>query len=100
MAIMVAIASSQTLLDNKNIDISSIDALNNDFYVAFTLAAIVAAIAAIVAFVVIRKPNTSSERNKKEEEEEEEEVTAELHQANNINSRNIKNNGLGCYYYC
>ena len=95
---MVAIASSQTLLDNKNIDISSIDALNNGFYVAFTLAAIVAAIAAIVAFVTIRKPNTSSGRNKKEETEEE--VTAELHQANNINSRNIKNNGLGCYYYC
>ncbi len=95
---MVAIASSQTLLDNKNIDISSIDALNNGFYVAFTLAAIVAAIAAIVAFVVIRKPNTSRGRNKKEETEEE--VTAELHQANNINSRNIKNNGLGCYYYC
>jgi EmrB/QacA subfamily drug resistance transporter len=58
LAIMVAIASAQTLLDENN-GIGSIDALNNGFHLAFTVAAIVAAIAAIVAFVTIRNPNTS-----------------------------------------
>src|SRR5215207_2958163 len=58
LAIMVAIASAQTLLDENN-GISSIDAINNGFHLAFITAAIVAAIAAIVAFLVIKKPNTS-----------------------------------------
>jgi MFS family permease len=58
LAIMVAIASAQTLLE-ENKRITSIDAINNGFHVAFTVAAVVAAIAAIVAFVAIRKPNTS-----------------------------------------
>jgi sugar phosphate permease len=64
LAIMVAIASAQTLLDENN-GIGSIDALNNGVHLAFTVAAIVAAIAAIVAFVTIRNPNTSG--GKKEE---------------------------------
>jgi EmrB/QacA subfamily drug resistance transporter len=64
LAIMVAIASAQTLLDENN-GIGSIDALNNGVHLAFTVAAIIAAIAAIVAFVTIRNPNTSG--GKKEE---------------------------------
>jgi hypothetical protein len=40
---MVALASSQTMLD-QNSGINSIDALNNGFYLAFITAAIVAAI--------------------------------------------------------
>jgi EmrB/QacA subfamily drug resistance transporter len=64
LAIMVAIASAQTLLDENN-GFGSIDALNNGFHLAFTAAAAVAAIAAIVAFVTIRNPNTSG--GKKEE---------------------------------
>jgi EmrB/QacA subfamily drug resistance transporter len=59
LAIVVAIASAQTLLDENNSSIGSIDALNNGFHLAFTAAAIVAAIAAIGAFVTIRNPNTS-----------------------------------------
>ena len=58
LAIMVAIASAQTLLDENN-GISSIDAINNGFHLAFITAAIVAAIAAIMAFLVIKKPNAS-----------------------------------------
>jgi predicted MFS family arabinose efflux permease len=58
LAIMVAIASAQTLSDGDN-GIGSIDALNNGFHLAFTAAAIVAAIAAIVAFVAIKKPSMS-----------------------------------------
>jgi MFS family permease len=58
LAIIVAIASAQTLLD-ENSGIGSIEALNNGFHLAFMTAAIVAAIAAIVAFLVIKKPNTS-----------------------------------------
>jgi MFS family permease len=46
LAIMVAIASAQTLLD-ENSGIGSIEALNNGFHLAFMTAAIVAAIAAI-----------------------------------------------------
>jgi EmrB/QacA subfamily drug resistance transporter len=64
LAIMVAIASAQTLLDENN-GFGSIDALNNGFHLAFTAAAAVAAIAAIVAFMTIRNPNTSG--GKKEE---------------------------------
>jgi predicted MFS family arabinose efflux permease len=64
LAIMVAIASAQTILDEKG-GISSIDALNNGFHLAFITAAIVAAIAAIVAFVVIKNPNTSGGKESK-----------------------------------
>jgi sugar phosphate permease len=46
LAIIVAIASAQTLLD-ENSGIGSIEALNNGFHLAFMTAAIVAAIAAI-----------------------------------------------------
>jgi MFS family permease len=58
LAIVVAIASTQTLLDENN-GVGSVDALNNGFHLAFMTAAIVAAIASIVAFVAIRKPNIS-----------------------------------------
>jgi EmrB/QacA subfamily drug resistance transporter len=58
LAIMVAIASAQTLSDGNN-GIGSIDALNNGFHLAFTAAAIVAGIAGIVAFVAIKKPSIS-----------------------------------------
>ena len=58
LAVMVAIASAQTLSDGNN-GIGSIDALNNGFHLAFTAAAIVAGIAGIVAFVVIKKPSMS-----------------------------------------
>jgi sugar phosphate permease len=58
LAIMVAIASAQTLSDGNN-GIGSIDALNNGFHLAFTAAAIVAGIAGIVAFVAIKKPSMS-----------------------------------------
>jgi MFS family permease len=64
LAIVVAIASAQTLIDENN-GVGSIDALNNGYHLAFTIAAIVAAIAAIVAYVAIREPNPSGE--KKEE---------------------------------
>jgi len=61
---MVAIASSQTLLD-QNSGIGSIDAINKGLHLAFITASIVAAIAALVAFVAIKKPNLSG--RKKEE---------------------------------
>ena len=66
LAIVVAIASAQTLLDENN-GVGSIDALNNGYHLAFTAAAIVAAIAAIVAYVAIREPNSSG-KNKEEKE--------------------------------
>jgi MFS family permease len=56
LAIMVAIASAQTLSDGNN-GIPSIDALNNGFHLAFIAAAVLAAISAIVAFVAIKKPS-------------------------------------------
>jgi sugar phosphate permease len=65
LAIMAAIASAQTLLDENN-GIGSIDALNNGFHLAFITAAVVAAIAAIMAFVVIKKTNTSNGKEEKE----------------------------------
>jgi sugar phosphate permease len=65
LAIMVAIASAQTLSDGNN-SIGSIDALNNGFHLAFITAAVVATIAAIVAFVVIKNPHTSGEKTKQE----------------------------------
>src|ERR671915_2040114 len=67
LAIVVAIASAQTLLDENN-GVGSINALNNGYHLAFTIAAIVAAIAAIVGYVAIREPNSSGE--KKEEKQE------------------------------
>jgi len=73
LAIMVAIASAQTLLD-ENSGIGSIEALNNGFHLAFIIAAIVAAISAIAAFVAIKKPSTI--RGNEEGQEEEEKVTA------------------------
>jgi EmrB/QacA subfamily drug resistance transporter len=66
LAIMVAIASTQTLSDGGK-GIGSIDALNNGFHLAFTAAAIVAGIAGIVAFVAIKKPSISD--GKKGEQE-------------------------------
>jgi predicted MFS family arabinose efflux permease len=68
LAIMVAIASAQTLSDeNSSGSVSSIDALNNGFHVAFIAAAAVAAIAAVVAFVIIKNPNTSGGKQEDEE---------------------------------
>jgi EmrB/QacA subfamily drug resistance transporter len=66
LAIVVAIASAHTLLDENN-GVGSIDALNNGYHLAFTIAAIVAAIAAIVAYVAIREPNSSGEKNEDKE---------------------------------
>ena len=66
LAIVVAIASAQTLLDENNA-VGSIDALNNGYHLAFTIVAIVAAIAAIVAYVAIREPNSSGEKNEDKE---------------------------------
>jgi EmrB/QacA subfamily drug resistance transporter len=68
LAIMVAIASAQTLSDGNN-GIPSIDALNNGFHLAFITAALVAAISAIVAFVAIKKPNAGGGKKKEEEKE-------------------------------
>jgi sugar phosphate permease len=68
LAIMVAIASAQTLSDeNSSGSVSSIDALNNGFHVAFIAAAAVAAIAAVVAFVIFKNPNTSGGKQEDEE---------------------------------
>jgi len=66
LAIMVAIASAQTLSDENSSSgsISSIDALNNGFHVAFIAAAAVAAIAAVVAFVIIRIQTNLEESRK------------------------------------
>jgi EmrB/QacA subfamily drug resistance transporter len=65
LAIVVSIASAQTLLE-ENTGVGSVDALNSDYHLAFTIAAIVAAISAIVAYVAIRKPHSSSGKEKKE----------------------------------
>jgi EmrB/QacA subfamily drug resistance transporter len=65
LAIMVAIASAQTLSD-QNSGIGSIDALNNGFHLAFITAAIVAAIAVIVAVMAIKKLNTPGGKDKEE----------------------------------
>ncbi|HJU35570.1 MAG TPA: MFS transporter [Nitrososphaera sp.] len=66
LAIMVAIASAQTLSD-QNCGISSIDALNNGFHLAFITAAIVAAISAIVVATAIKKLNTPGGKENQEE---------------------------------
>jgi EmrB/QacA subfamily drug resistance transporter len=68
LAIMVAIASAQTLSDGNN-GVPSMDALNNGFHLAFIAAAVVAAISAIVAFVAIKKPNSGGGKNEEEEKE-------------------------------
>jgi EmrB/QacA subfamily drug resistance transporter len=68
LAIMVAIASAQTLSDGNN-GIPSIDALNNGFHLAFITAAVVAAISAIGAFVAIKKPNAGGGKKGEEEKE-------------------------------
>jgi ABC-type branched-subunit amino acid transport system permease subunit len=65
LAIVVAIASAQTLSDGNN-GISSIDALNSGYHLAFTIAAIVAAVATIVAYVAIRESNSSGGKKEKE----------------------------------
>src|SRR5918998_1214022 len=52
LAIMVAIASTQTLLDENNGGIGLIDAVNKGFHFSFITKAIIAAIAAILAFLV------------------------------------------------
>src|ERR671910_3506572 len=64
LAIMGAVASSQTLLDENN-GIGSIEALNNGFHLAFITAAIVAAIAAIVAVMAIKKHTRLVERRRR-----------------------------------
>jgi predicted MFS family arabinose efflux permease len=66
LAILVAIASAQTLSDGNN-GIPSIDALNNGFHLAFITAAVVAALSTIIAFVAIKKPHEDG--GEKEEEE-------------------------------
>jgi EmrB/QacA subfamily drug resistance transporter len=65
LAIMVAIASAQTLSD-QNSGIGSIDALNNGFHLAFVSAAIMAAVAAIMAVMAIKRPNTPGGKEKEE----------------------------------
>src|SRR5918997_176851 len=66
LAIMVAIASAQTLQD-ENGGINSLEAVNNGFHLAFIIAAIVAGIATIVAVGGIKKPKSS---DGKEEEDD------------------------------
>jgi hypothetical protein len=63
LAIMVAIASVQTLQE-ENSGINSLDAVNNGFHLAFIIAAIVAGIATIVAGVAIKKPKSSDGKEK------------------------------------
>src|ERR687889_306682 len=66
LAIMVAIASAQTLQD-ENGGINSLDAVNNGFHLAFIIAAIVAGIATIVAVVAIKKPKSSDGKEKEDD---------------------------------
>jgi hypothetical protein len=65
LAIMVAIASAQTLQE-ENSGINSLDAVNNGFHLAFIIAAIVAGIATIVAGVAIKKPKSSDGKEKED----------------------------------
>jgi EmrB/QacA subfamily drug resistance transporter len=60
LAVMVALASAQTLQDSNDSGIGSIDALNNGFHLAFIGTAIVAATAATIALIAIKKPNKIS----------------------------------------
>src|ERR671916_2690641 len=58
LAVMVVLASAQTLQDsNDSGEIGSMDALNNGFHLAFIGTAIVAATAAAIALIAIKKPN-------------------------------------------
>jgi EmrB/QacA subfamily drug resistance transporter len=66
LAIMVAIASAQTLQE-ENSGINSLDAVNNGFHLAFITAAIVAGIATIVAVVAIKKPKSSDGKEKEDD---------------------------------
>jgi hypothetical protein len=66
LAIMVAIASVQTLQE-ENSGINSLDAVNNGFHLAFIIAAIVAGIATIVAGVAIKKPKSSDGKEKEDD---------------------------------
>jgi hypothetical protein len=66
LAIMVAIASAQTLQE-ENSGINSLDAVNNGFHLAFIIAAIVAGIATIVAGVAIKKPKSSDGKEKEDD---------------------------------
>jgi hypothetical protein len=66
LAIMVAIASAQTLQE-ENSGINSLDAVNNGFHLAFIIAAIVAGIAIIVAGVAIKKPKSSDGKEKEDD---------------------------------
>jgi hypothetical protein len=61
LAVMVAIASAQTLQDENN-GIATIDALNSGFHLAFMGAAAIAASAAIVALASIKRANTSGKK--------------------------------------
>lgn len=65
LAIMVAIASAQTL-SNQNSGVGSIDTLNNGFHLAFVTAAIVTAVAAIIAVIAIKKRKTAGGKEKEE----------------------------------
>src|SRR5918992_886111 len=61
LAVMVVLASAQTLQDsNDSGEIGSMDALNNGFHLAFIGTAIVAATAATIALIAIKKPNKIS----------------------------------------
>jgi predicted MFS family arabinose efflux permease len=61
LAVMVVLASAQTLQDsNDSGEIGSMDALNNGFHLAFIGTAIVAATAAAIALIAIKKPNKIS----------------------------------------
>jgi EmrB/QacA subfamily drug resistance transporter len=66
LAIIVAIASAQTLQE-ENSGISSLDAVNNGFHLAFITAAIVAGIATIVALVAIKRPKSSDGKEKEDD---------------------------------
>lgn len=59
LAIMVAIASAQTLQSSDN-GLDSVDALNSGFHVAFMAVAGVAAVAAIIAGLAIMKSEVSN----------------------------------------
>jgi predicted MFS family arabinose efflux permease len=62
LAVMVALASAQTLQDSNNSEVPSIDALNNGFHLAFIGAAVVATVAAAVAWIAIKKPDNTSDQ--------------------------------------
>jgi EmrB/QacA subfamily drug resistance transporter len=66
LAVMVALASAQTLQES-NIDggVQSIDALNSSFHLAFLGAALVAVVSAVVAGIAIRA-NTTTDRLQRE----------------------------------